>query len=168
MESQGIGIRNDKGLRSRCNGVNIHQTRGYIKLSCETYIKQALQTHGWEKPGARESDRHDSVPLSGDFAKSLCELQGPMEGTPEHKELESKVGYSYHQALGEIIYACIICRVDIGHAATFLSRFAQAPAEEHYKALKDVVKPNQGLGCCVLARQASRAHATRASTGCRS
>ena len=139
-ENQGVGIRGDFGVHSRYNGVDIHQTRDYVKLSCETYIQRVLQTHGWEKPNLQESDRHDSVPLSPDFAKTLCTLEGPLEGTTEHKELERKVGYGYRQVLGEVIYAYVVCRIDIGYAATFLSRFAQAPAEEHYKALKDIVK----------------------------
>jgi hypothetical protein len=46
-----------------------------------------------------------------------------------HKNtLESEVGYSYRQVLGEIVYAYVVCRLDIGYAATFLSRFSQAPA----------------------------------------
>jgi hypothetical protein len=41
---------------------------------------------------------------------------------------------------GAIIYAYVVCCLDIGYAATFLSCFSQAPAREHYKALKDIVK----------------------------
>jgi hypothetical protein len=41
---------------------------------------------------------------------------------------------------GELIYAYVICRLDIGYAVTFLARFSQAPAREHYYALKDVVR----------------------------
>jgi hypothetical protein len=33
-----------------------------------------------------------------------------------------------------------VCYLDIGYAATFLSHFSQAPAQEHCKALKDIVK----------------------------
>ena len=139
-ENQGIGVRTEAGMHSRYNGVDVHQTRDYIKLSCETYIRRVLQTHGWETPGANESDRHDSVPLAPDFSKTLVSLIGPPEGTAEHFKLEKQVGYSYRQVLGELIYAYTVCRVDIGYAATLLSRFSHAPALEHYKALKDVVK----------------------------
>ena len=51
MENQGIGIRDGYGMHSRYNGVDIHQTCDYIKLSCDTYIQRVLQTHSWEKPG---------------------------------------------------------------------------------------------------------------------
>jgi hypothetical protein len=127
-DNQGIGICDDDGMHSRYNGVDIHQTRNYVKLSCSTYIKRVLQTHGWEKPAACDPDQHDSVPLSADSCKLLSTLEGPLEGTQEHCALESEVGYSYCQVLGEIIYAYVVCHLDIGYAATFLSRFSQAPA----------------------------------------
>jgi hypothetical protein len=38
------------------------------------------------------------------------------------------------------MYAYVICRVDIGFAATMLARFSQAPTLKHYQALKNVVK----------------------------
>jgi hypothetical protein len=75
-----------------------------------------------------------------DSCKLLSTLEGPLEGTQEHCTLESEVGYSYRQVLGEIVYAYVVCCLDIGYAATFLSCFSQAPAREHYKALKDIVK----------------------------
>jgi hypothetical protein len=58
----------------------------------------------------------------------LSTLEGPLEGTQEHHALESEVGYSYRQEFGEIVYAYVVCHLDIGYAAMFLSRFSQAPA----------------------------------------
>ena len=45
-ENQGIGIRTEAGMHSRYNGVDVHQTRDYIHLSCETDTCRILQTHG--------------------------------------------------------------------------------------------------------------------------
>jgi hypothetical protein len=140
-ESKGIGIRDSQGIGLRYNGLDVHQTRDYIKLSCETYINRVLQTHGWETPGARESDRFDSVPMSADVASNLLTIAaGPAEDTPEHRTLESEVGFGYRQVLGELIYAYVVCRLDIAFSVTLLSRFAAAPAKEHYVAMKNVVK----------------------------
>ena len=105
MENQGIDIRTEAEMHFCYNGVDVHQTRDYIKLSCETYIRRVLQTHGWETPGANKSDQHDSVPLAPDFSKTLVGLIGPREGTAEHLNLEKQVGYNYRQVLGELIYA---------------------------------------------------------------
>ena len=127
-------------MKARYNGVDIAQTRDYIKLSCETYIDRILQTHGWEQPKLQESDRHDVVPVSPLKVPSLLKLHGPAEGTKEHRELEKDVGFSYRQVLGECIYAYVVCRLDIGYAVTMLARRATAPHREHYAALRDVCK----------------------------
>jgi hypothetical protein len=132
-ESQGLGHETPYGVSNRYNGVDIHQTRDYIKISCETYLAQVLQTHSWEKPSLKESDHHDSVPMSANVSKKLCTLSGPAEGTHEHATLAKKTGFSYRQVLGELIYAYVVCRLDIGYAITFLSRFTTALAEEHYR-----------------------------------
>jgi len=42
--------------------------------------------------------------------------------------------------LGELIYAYIVCQLDIGHAVVLLSCFASAPAKEHYLMLKGICK----------------------------
>ena len=40
----------------------------------------------------------------------------------------------------ELVYAFVICRIDIGYAICFLSRFSGNPHDEHFKALKGVCK----------------------------
>jgi hypothetical protein len=63
-----------------------------------------------------------------------------MEDTSEHQVIEQDVGFGYRQVLGELIYAYVVVRVDIGFAVALLSRFASAPAREHYLALKNVLR----------------------------
>ena len=139
-EFVGPGEDDGNGLFFRYNGVDIHQTRDYNMISCETYIDRVLQTHDWTDPGPKESDQHDSVPLTSEAAKDLQLLEGPAENTNEHRQLETKMGFGYRQLLGELIYAYVICRLDIGFASTFLARYSQAPHADHYTALKNVCK----------------------------
>jgi len=61
---------------------------------------------------------------------------GPVENTPEHKALEASQGFGYRSVLGEILFAYVLCRPDIGYAVTTLAKFSTAPNELHYKALK--------------------------------
>lgn len=57
-ESQGVGTRDDKGLRSRYNGVDAHQAHDCdVKLSCEACAQRAPQARGWEEPGWRPRER---------------------------------------------------------------------------------------------------------------
>jgi hypothetical protein len=137
---EGMGVETASGMFVRYNGLDVHQTREYCKLNCETYIDRILQTHGWTSPSPGESDRHDAVPMTHEVSQQLQLLEGPAEGTPAHKALEQEIGYSYRQVLGEIVYAYVLCRPDIGYAVTFLSRFSTCPAREHYAALKNICK----------------------------
>jgi hypothetical protein len=45
----------DEGLVNLFNGVDISQTRGYIKLSCSTYVRHLFSAHYWSIPRAMES-----------------------------------------------------------------------------------------------------------------
>ena len=54
-------------------------------------------------------------------------LQGPPEKSPEGKQLAIDNGFSYRNVLGKLIYAYVICRLDIGYAVCFLARFSDAP-----------------------------------------
>jgi hypothetical protein len=88
--------------------------------------------------------------LHPDVATRIAVLTGPPENTTEHRELASKVGFGYRQLLGELIYAYVIVRVDIGFAVCFLARFSAHPHHEHYIALKNVARylratPNWGI-----------------------
>ena len=91
-------------------------------------------------PGHHESDTANMAPISPSKCNSMQLSIGPKEGTKEHQELADEVGYSYRQVLGELMYAYVIARCDIGYAVTFLARFAQHPSKEHYVALKGVAK----------------------------
>jgi len=61
---------------------------------------------------------------------------GPVENTPKHKALKAEQGFGYRSVLGEMLFAYVLCRPDIGHAVTILAKFSTAPNALHYKSLK--------------------------------
>ena len=138
-EFAGMGVELPEGVHQRYNGIDIFQTKDYIKVGAESYIDRMLQTHGWDAPGKHESDPNP-VPLRDSSVNRLMNLQGPPEKSPEAKQLAIDNGFSYRNVLGELIYAYVICRLDIGYAVCFLARFSDAPHDEHYKALKQVCR----------------------------
>jgi len=138
--SEGIGVLVErKGYHARYNGLDVYQTRDYVKLGCDTYISRLLQTHGWEAPVASAPDK-DGPPITDAIVKSLSLLDAPAEGTSGHKTIEESAGFSYRQLLGALMYAYVVARPDIGYAICFLARFAGAPNLKHYVALKNVAK----------------------------
>ena len=137
-EFVGMGIVTEQGQYQRFNGIDIFQTRDYVKIGCESYLDRMLQTHGWDAP--RKSDPHNIVPLRPDTTDDLMKVEGPPEKSPEAKQLAYNHGFKYRNVLGELVYAYVICRLDIGYAVCFLARFSSNPHNDHYLALKHVCK----------------------------
>ena len=78
-----------------------------------------MDHHGWTK----EFVKHKPVPLRSD-SKYMTAIQldeGP-EDPLEAKQLEKRMGFNYRQAIGEVIYALTICRIDISPAVIMLSQ----------------------------------------------
>ena len=125
------------GLVDSFDGYDVLQTRDYIKVSAESYIRRLLKAHSWDNPSPREASRKPKPPLhESDVAALFNQAAGPVENTPEHKQLEAQQGFSYRSVLGEILFAYVLCRADIGYAVTTLAKFSTAPNELHYKSLK--------------------------------
>ena len=128
------------GLLSEYNGVDISQTRDYISVSCSRYIERILRTHGWSTPGPKETDTENCVLMTSDILPQLYKEVGPAEGTAEHAATAAGQGFAYRTLLGELLYAYITCRPDIGYAVTTLSKFAVTPSKFHYTQLKNVAR----------------------------
>jgi len=125
------------GLVDSFNGYDVLQTRNYIKLSAESYIRRLLKAHGWDNPSPRESSNKPKPPLHESDVANLFNLAaGLVENTPEHKTLEAEQGFGYRSVLGEILFAYALCRPDIGYAVMTLEKFSTAPNALHHKSLK--------------------------------
>jgi len=125
------------GLVDSFDGYDVLQTRDYIKLSTESYIRRLLKAHGWDNPSPRESSNKLKPPLHKSDVANLFNLAaGPVENTPEHKALEAEQGFGCRSILGEILFAYVLCCPDIGYTVTTLEKFFTAPNALHYKSLK--------------------------------
>jgi hypothetical protein len=135
IQNQMANELHDLGIIKRFNGLDIHQTRDYLKISCELYIDKINTHHGWRNEKA--ADR--PIPMRNDAAyQATLELATAPETEKEQRELEKAMGFSYRQAIGELIFALTICRPDIAVPVIKLSQYASRPAVEHYKAVKAV------------------------------
>lgn len=129
------------GLIDDFNGVDVRQYADRTVLSCANYIDRVLRTHGWSTASPHEiNNMSNSTPLPTDAIPQLYATTGPTEGTKEHHDLSTKFGFSYRALLGELLYAYVTCRPDIGYSIITLSKFATCPDEVHYTMLKNVAK----------------------------
>lgn len=124
------------------NGIDVDQFNDRIVIHCTSYIQRLLRTHGWENSSVKESKSTRHINCSPLLPGSLSELYasvGPPENTPEHQTLVDEFEFSYCTLLGELLYAYVTCRPDIGYVIT-LSKFANCPSAFHFKCLHSVAK----------------------------
>ena len=126
---------NNLGVVRKFNGLDIIQSQRFNKFHCATYIDRIIAHHGWEDLKMRKTP----TPMRADhkYQAELQETVGP-ESPKEKGQLEEQMGFSYCQAIGELIYAHTICRIDISIAIITLSQFSLRPAEIHYHAVKQI------------------------------
>ena len=126
------------GILNSFNGIDVQQTRHYTKLSNESYLRRFLKTHQWdtESPNTTTTQSRHFEPIPPSAITDIYNNIGPSEHTKEHADLATKMGFSYRQVLGEIMYAYVSTRPDIGYAINTLAKFTQYPAPIHYRMLK--------------------------------
>ena len=107
-------------------------------LSDEELLKQ-FKANEKSKTHSMKSSKPLS-PLPADCIDTMFKEVGPLEGSVDHTILEKKNGFGYRTLLGELMYAYITCRPDIGYAITSLSKFSTRPSAVHYKLLRGVAK----------------------------
>jgi hypothetical protein len=98
-----------------------------------------VEHHEWQQ----EHTANLPIPMRNDstYQANLKLSYGP-EDVKEQQELETQMGFSYRQAIGELIFAMTICRLDISPAVIKLSQYSEAPARCHYQAAKAIFTYN--------------------------
>ena len=127
-------------LLTKFNGVDVDQTRDYVKVHCRSYIDRILTSHMWNVGPPNASPHTLIEPLSPTTLKQLDDNIGPLKHTAAALDLENTIGFSYRSLLGELIYAYTVCRLDIGYAVTKLARYLASSSPIHYLALKRVCR----------------------------
>ena len=129
---------NKLGRLTRFNGVDIEQTHHYVKLFNATYLRKILINHEWLK------DEQPTALFPTPMCSESSYLRDLENATPltevERARLEKKLGFTYRQGIGEILYALVTCRPDISFATIKLSQYSTKPSTEHFEALKQVYR----------------------------
>jgi len=128
------------GRIDRFNGIDITQTKWYVKLTCSKYLHKMLHNHGWLATDKTLTPILPT-PLNPDKAYiTAIETTTPPITDDEKIQLESKMGFKYCQVIGEVIYPCFKACPEISPAVIKLSQYKDNPAKEHYAALLAVIK----------------------------
>ena len=130
----------DLGAVKKILGMKItrDRSRRMLWMSQEEYIKKVLERFNMHNA------KPVHVPLPGHL--KLSKTQCP--GNEEEKEEMSKVPYS--SAVGSLMYAMVCTRPDIAFAVGAVSRFLSNPGNEHWNAVKWILRYLKGTAKCCL------------------
>ena len=138
----------DMGEAAYILGVKISRDRSknLLSLSQDTYIKKVLERFNMQdcKPIDTPTTK------SGALSRKLC------PNTPEEKEQMNKVPYS--SAVGSLMYAILCTRPDICYAVRMVSRYQSNPGQEHWKAVKRILRYLKGTMGYSLCYQGTDLH----------
>ncbi|GFH45233.1 hypothetical protein CTEN210_01707 [Chaetoceros tenuissimus] len=124
------------GLLTRFNGVDVDQTKEYIKIHNKTYIQKILRGHAWLEPQYKQQK---PTPMKADNAYiTSLETAVPPATKEDQIKLQHEMQMNYRQGIGELLYAMITCRPDISYPVIKLSQYSNNPAKEHYQAIKEI------------------------------
>ena len=128
------------GTIERFNGVDVLQTKHFIKLYNNTYINKILQRHDWIHQEQLPPLHNLPLPMKSDTQYQRNLEQQPIPTEKEIQQLEKEMGFGYRQAIGELIYALVTCRPDISYPVIKLSQYSTRPTRAHFEAVKDVYR----------------------------
>jgi len=94
------------GVITRFNGIDVDQTKYYVKLHCTRYLTKMLHHHGW----IETQTVHQPLPFLVDKTsiKQLHDCQVPTT-IQERQKLQEDMGFSYRQVMGEIMFPMVKC-----------------------------------------------------------
>ena len=122
------------GIISRFNGIDVTQTRDYIKISNTTYFSKILE----DKLQPTTPSHTYPIPMNSDPAYNRRIEEAVPLTDKELQKAEKKFGFSYRQGIGELIYGMVTCRPDISFPLIKLSQYSTKPALEHFEAVQEL------------------------------
>ena len=116
--------------------MDFRSSKHAITLQYRLSIEKIVANHGWE---SETFSKKSKAPFSEMLAKEIIESgKGPLSKSPEAMTLQNEMGFSYWMLLGELIFAYVVARLDIGYSMSLVSRYAEYPTKVHYTGLKSV------------------------------
>jgi hypothetical protein len=130
-----------QGYLDMYNGIDVHQTRHYIKISVTSFIDKVFVKHleTWMKSAYPSPARSTPFPSDATWHKSFNAAIGNPD--PKHQtKLAKAMQIGYRSGVGELIWAMTTCRPDLAFSSVKLSQSNSCPHELHYHGLKHALK----------------------------
>jgi hypothetical protein len=129
-----------QGYLNMFNGIDVVQTKHYIKIDCHTYVDKFCEKYleTWLCKLLIADDRPTPFPTNKDWLKGFIGATGFSDLTDIAK-LESAMQIKYRGGVGELIWAMTTCCPDLAYASVKLSQSNSTPAEHHFHSLKHAI-----------------------------
>jgi hypothetical protein len=130
-----------QGYLDMYNGVDILQTRYYIKMSVQTYIDKICEPYfaTWMKTSYPTPARTTPLPSDAAWLKKFNAATGNADQKKQAK-LAKSMQLNYHSGVGELIWAMTTCRPDLAYASVKLSQSNSCPHKLHFHGPKHALK----------------------------
>ena len=130
-----------QGLLDMFNGIDIVQTKHYVKIDCHTYINKFCEKYidTWLGNMPITENKPTPLPSSPTWVKSFNAATGSNDPKIQ-QQLAKEMQINYRTGVGEIIWAMTTCRPDIAFTSVKLSQSNSAPHQLHYHGLKHTIK----------------------------
>ncbi len=130
-----------QGLLDMFNGVNVTQTKDYVKVDCHTYIDKMCSKYltSWLNKVPLLETQPTLLPLDSDWLKGFNAATRPMD-PKEQAALKGLMQIKYRAGVGELIWAMTTCQPDIAFTSMKLSQLNSTPAEILYHGLKHAIR----------------------------
>jgi hypothetical protein len=130
------------GLVNLFNGVDVLQSRYFIKLSCQTYIETMSNKYinTWMKDLRDMANRPMPFPTTESFTKNFNNTVGT-DDMKELEKLKNEFGFGYRNGIGELIYAMVTCcRPDLSTTVVRCAQHSAKPSKFHFHAVRHALK----------------------------
>ncbi len=129
------------GLVTLFNGMDITQTRHYVKIHCTTYINHIWEKYlsDWMADSKVSADCPLPLPSKESSLKEFTDIIGDADPKTQ-SALKGKHHVGYRNLIGELMYAIVTCWPNISFATVKCAQSSAAPTHIHRKAGKSVMR----------------------------
>jgi hypothetical protein len=130
-----------QGYLDMYNGIDILQTRDYIRITCNTFINKICDKYlnSWMQNFTSTEDQPTPLPTDPTWFKKFNAAISDPDPKVQAK-LAKKMQLTYWSGVGELIWAMTTTRPDLAYTSVKLSQANSAPNEHHYHGAKHALK----------------------------
>jgi hypothetical protein len=123
------------------NGIDVAQTRDYIKVLCTTFIKKICEKYlvSWMQIFTSTDDHPTPLLMDPTWYKNFNTAIGDPNPKAQTK-LAKQMHLPYCSGVGELIWAMTTTRPNLAFASIKLSQANSCPDEHHYYGVKHALK----------------------------